>query len=89
MNKTRSPFVRIQRTSANHWQLRENLPNVVPELLNPEYFMTMKAELGVLDEMMTFVGPAIKYENTKLFYDRGSCLRGTEKAEWPAEVDFS
>ena len=47
--------------------------------------MTLKAELGVSDEEMTFVGPAVKYETTKLFYDRGSCLRGFDKAEWPGE----
>lgn len=60
---------------------------MVPELLRPEYFVTMKAELGVPDEEMTFVGPAIKYETTKLYYDRGSCLRGTDKLEWPDEEE--
>ncbi|RYP08930.1 hypothetical protein DL764_001583 [Monosporascus ibericus] len=65
--------------------LRASLPKRVPELLNPKYFMTLKAELGVPEETMTFVGPVVSYETTKLFYNRGSCLRGTDKPEWPDE----
>lgn len=52
-------------------------------MLNPKYFATMKAELGVPDEEMTFVGPPVTYDATRLFYNRGSCLRGTDLLEWP------
>lgn len=45
--------------------------------------MTIKAELGVTDEEMVFVGPAATYETTKLGYESGSCLRGTHEAKWP------
>ncbi|KAI0596165.1 CAIB/BAIF family enzyme [Biscogniauxia sp. FL1348] len=69
-----------------HRQMRKllvSLPKVAPGLFQPRYFMTMKAELGVPNEDMTFVGPAATYETTKLGYDSGSCLRGAHKAEWP------
>ncbi|KAK7745089.1 hypothetical protein SLS62_009953 [Diatrype stigma] len=90
--KERWPNMRFRHYDDLHRQmpvLREDLPKLVPELLDPGYFVTMKAELGVPDEEMTFVGPAIKFENTKLFYDRGSCLRGTDKLEWPEESNDS
>ncbi|KAI0155424.1 CAIB/BAIF family enzyme [Hypoxylon sp. FL1284] len=73
-----------------HRQMRvlvSDLPKVVPQLLNPKYFMTAKADLGVPDEEMVFVGPAATYETTKLGYDCGSCLRGTHEAKWPDEED--
>ena len=58
-------------------------------MLNPKYFATMKAELGVPDEEMTFVGPAVVYDTTKLFYDRGSCMRGTDELAWPEKEEES
>ncbi|KAI1770653.1 CoA-transferase family III [Hypoxylon cercidicola] len=71
-----------------HRQMRvltSGLPQVAPQLLNPKYFMTIKADLGVTDEEMVFVGPAATYETTKLGYESGSCLRGTHEAKWPEE----
>ncbi|KAI1500305.1 CAIB/BAIF family enzyme [Biscogniauxia marginata] len=62
------------------------LPKVAPTLLQPRNFMKMKADLGVSDEDMVFVGPAVTYETTKLRYDTGSCMRGAYKAEWPDKV---
>ena len=66
-------------------QLLATLPKLYPQLLNPKYFVTLQAELGVPDEEMTFVGPPITYEKTKLYYSRGSCMRGTDTLEWPEE----
>ncbi|RYP14720.1 hypothetical protein DL765_006190 [Monosporascus sp. GIB2] len=86
--RERWPDMRFRYYDDLHRQmpvLRASLLERVPELLNPKYFMTLKAELGVADEMMTFVGPAVSYETTKLFYNRGSCLRGTDEPEWPDE----
>ncbi|KAI2602538.1 CoA-transferase family III [Hypoxylon sp. NC1633] len=71
-----------------HRQMRvlsSGLPKLTPQLLNPKYFGTIKADLGVPDEEMVFVGPAATYERTKLGYDRGSCLRGTHDATWQRE----
>ncbi|XXH03300.1 phosphate system positive regulatory protein pho81 [Hypoxylon texense] len=71
-----------------HRQMRiltRGLPKVAPQLLNPKYFMTTKADLGVADEEMVFVGPAATYETTKLGYESGSCLRGMHEAKWPDE----
>ncbi|KAI5920978.1 CAIB/BAIF family enzyme [Camillea tinctor] len=75
-----------------HRQMRKliaSLPNVAPGLFQPRYFMTMKAELGVPNEDMTFVGPAATYETTKLGYESGSCLRGAHKPEWPEKAGNS
>ncbi|KAI6086806.1 CoA-transferase family III [Hypoxylon rubiginosum] len=80
------PSMKSRHYDDLHRQMRiltSGLPNVVPQLLNPEYFMTIKAELGVTDEEMVFVGPAATYETTKLGYESGSCLRGTHEAKWP------
>ncbi|KAI1761931.1 CoA-transferase family III [Hypoxylon sp. FL1150] len=71
-----------------HRQMRiltSGLPNVAPQLSNPRYFMTIKAELGVADEEMVFVGPAATYDKTRLGYDSGSCLRGMHEAKWPVD----
>ncbi|KAI0376923.1 CoA-transferase family III [Hypomontagnella monticulosa] len=71
-----------------HRQMRvlsAGLPKLTPQLLNPNYFMTIKADLGVPNEDMTFVGPAATYETTKLEYNSGSCLRGTHEAKWPSK----
>ncbi|KAH9992256.1 CAIB/BAIF family enzyme [Xylariaceae sp. FL0662B] len=73
-----------------HRQMRvlsSDLPKLAPEVLNPKNFMTIKANLGVPNEEMFFVGPAATYEITKLGYDSGSCMRGAHKAEWPGETD--
>ncbi|KAI1336487.1 CAIB/BAIF family enzyme [Xylariaceae sp. FL0016] len=71
-----------------HRQMRvlvKSLPKVAPQLFRPKYFNTMKADLGVTDEDMTFVGPAAVYETTTLCYDSGSCMRGAHPAEWPRQ----
>ncbi|KAI1641746.1 CoA-transferase family III [Daldinia loculata] len=65
--------------------LVRGLPDKVPQLLDPRYYLTLKADLGEPDEDMVFVGPAATYETTKLGYDLGSCLRGTHEARWPSE----
>ncbi|KAL7623543.1 hypothetical protein AAE478_007226 [Parahypoxylon ruwenzoriense] len=82
------PDMRSRHYDDLHRQMRvlsSGLPMVTPQLLNPKYFMSTKAELGVPDEEMEFVGPAATYERTKLGYDVGSCLRGTHDAKWPSE----
>ncbi|KAJ3562307.1 hypothetical protein NPX13_g8614 [Xylaria arbuscula] len=65
--------------------LISSLPKVAPELFQVKNFRTTKADLGVADENMTFLGPAVSYDTTELRYDSGSCMRGTRKPEWPAE----
>ncbi|KAI1455551.1 CoA-transferase family III [Annulohypoxylon moriforme] len=82
------PNMKLRHYDDIHRQMRVflgDLPKVMPQLLNPGYFTTIKAELGVPDEEMTFVGPAATYDTTKLGYDSGSCLRGTHEAKWPDE----
>lgn len=61
------------------------LPKVAPELFQMKNFRTMKADLGVPDEDMGFLGPAITYDTTELRYNSGSCMRGTHKPEWPED----
>ncbi|KAI1806118.1 CoA-transferase family III [Daldinia bambusicola] len=65
--------------------LIRGLPDKVPQLLHPRYYVSLKADLGKPDEEMVFVGPAATYETTRLRYDLGSCLRGTHEAKWPRE----
>ncbi|KAI1482980.1 CoA-transferase family III [Daldinia eschscholtzii] len=65
--------------------LVRGLPDKVPQLLDPRYYVTLKADLGEPDEDMVFIGPAATYETTRLRYDLGSCLRGTYEAKWPRE----
>ncbi|KAI0967331.1 CAIB/BAIF family enzyme [Xylaria arbuscula] len=71
-----------------HRQMRvlvSALPRVAPELFQPKNFQTIKANLGVPDEDMIFLGPAVTYDTTELRYDSGSCMRGTHKPEWPGD----
>ncbi|KAI0189858.1 CAIB/BAIF family enzyme [Astrocystis sublimbata] len=71
-----------------HRQMRvlaNSLPKVAPSLFQEKNFRTIKGDLGVPDEEMRFLGPAVAYETTKLQYDSGSCMRGTHQPEWPAE----
>ncbi|KAI1203418.1 CAIB/BAIF family enzyme [Nemania serpens] len=71
-----------------HRQMRvlaSSLPKVAPELFQPKNFRTIKADLGVPDEDMVFLGPAVTYDTTILRYSSGSCMRGTHKPEWPQE----
>ncbi|KAH8168109.1 hypothetical protein CIB48_g158 [Xylaria polymorpha] len=71
-----------------HRQMRvlvSSLPKVAPELFQENNFRTIKADLGVPDEDMVFLGPAVTYDTTELRYNSGSCMRGTHKPEWPAE----
>ncbi|KAI0813437.1 CAIB/BAIF family enzyme [Xylaria sp. FL0064] len=73
-----------------HRQMRvlvSSLPKVAPELFQTKNFRTTKADLGVPDEDMVFLGPAVTYDTTVLKYDSGSCMRGTHKPEWPEEDD--
>ncbi|KAI0880713.1 CoA-transferase family III [Annulohypoxylon maeteangense] len=82
------PDMKLRHYDDIHRQMRvllSDLPKVKPQLLNPKYFTTIKAELGVPDEEIAFVGPAATYDTTKLGYDLGSCLRGTHEAKWPDE----
>ncbi|KAI0146224.1 CAIB/BAIF family enzyme [Xylariaceae sp. FL1272] len=75
-----------------HRQMRiltAGLPRVAPQVFQPKYFQTAKADLGVPDEDMVFLGPAVNYGTTKLQYDSGSCLRGTHSAEWPEKESDS
>ncbi|KAK6836774.1 hypothetical protein PG987_007269, partial [Apiospora arundinis] len=60
------------------------LPKKAPSLYDPKHMMSMKAELGVEDEIMDFLGPPVSFDVTRLGYDVGSCERGTHKPEWPA-----
>ncbi|KAI1152033.1 CoA-transferase family III domain-containing protein [Nemania diffusa] len=71
-----------------HRQMRvlaSSLPKVAPELFQAKNFRTMKADLGVPDEDMVFLGPAVTYDTAVLQYNSGSCMRGTHKPEWPEE----
>ncbi|KAI8952587.1 CoA-transferase family III domain-containing protein [Xylaria longipes] len=71
-----------------HRQMRvlvSSLPKVAPELFQEKNFRTTKADLGVPDEDMVFLGPALAYDTTELRYNSGSCMRGTHKPEWPVE----
>ncbi|OTA70770.1 CAIB/BAIF family enzyme [Hypoxylon sp. EC38] len=82
------PKMRLRSYDDIHRQMRvllSDLREKTPQLLNPKYFNTIKADLGVPDEEMVFVGPAATYETTKLGYDLGSCLRGTHEAKWPSQ----
>ncbi|KAI1389315.1 CoA-transferase family III [Hypoxylon trugodes] len=82
------PEMKFRHYDDLHRQMRvfsSNLYNKVPQLLDPKYFKTIKADLGVPNEEMIFVGPAATYDTTKLGYDVGSCLRGTHEAKWPSE----
>ncbi|KAI1098759.1 CoA-transferase family III [Jackrogersella minutella] len=86
--RERWPKMKLRHYDDIHRQMRvllSDLPKVTPQLLNPEYFTTIKADLGVPDEDMVFVGPAATYDTTKLGYNSGSCLRGTHEAKWPDE----
>ncbi|KAI1178076.1 CoA-transferase family III domain-containing protein [Nemania sp. FL0916] len=69
-----------------HRQMRvlyNSLPKVAPDLFLEKNFRTIKADLGVPDEEMTFLGPPVTYSKMVLRYDSGSCMRGTHKPEWP------
>ncbi|KAI0446919.1 CoA-transferase family III domain-containing protein [Xylaria telfairii] len=71
-----------------HRQMRvlvSSLPKVAPELFQENNFRTIKADLGIQDEEMVFLGPAVTYDTTELRYNFGSCMRGTHKPEWPVE----
>ncbi|RWA14557.1 hypothetical protein EKO27_g567 [Xylaria grammica] len=71
-----------------HRQMRvliSSLPKIAPGLFQMKNFRTMKADLGVPDEEMVFLGPAVAYDTTELRYNSGSCMRGTHKPEWPEE----
>ncbi|OTB02775.1 hypothetical protein M426DRAFT_61559 [Hypoxylon sp. CI-4A] len=84
--RERWPNMKLRHYDDLHRQIRvflSDLPKVTPQLLNQKYFTTIKADLGVSDEEMAFVGPAATFEKTKLRYDSGSCLRGTHQPEWP------
>ncbi|KAI5860848.1 CAIB/BAIF family enzyme [Durotheca rogersii] len=86
--RERWPAMRSRHYDDLHRQMRvlsRDLPKVAPQVLRPSYFASAKADLGVPDEEMVFVGPAATYEKTKLGYDVGSCLRGTHEARWPGE----
>ncbi|KAI0018621.1 CAIB/BAIF family enzyme [Xylariomycetidae sp. FL0641] len=88
--RERWPEMKPRHYDDLHRQMRvlaRCLPQVEPDVLHPRNFRTMKAELGVEDEDMTFVGPAVTYDTTILAYDSGSCLRGMHKAEWPDRQD--
>ncbi|KAK8062282.1 hypothetical protein PG997_014379 [Apiospora hydei] len=61
------------------------LPKKAPSLFDPKHMMSMKAELGVEDEIMDFLGPPVSFDVTRLGYDMGSCDKGSCKAEWPAQ----
>ncbi|KAI2468014.1 CAIB/BAIF family enzyme [Annulohypoxylon bovei var. microspora] len=82
------PNMKLRHYDDIHRQMRVllgDLPKVAPQLLNPKYFSTIKADLGVPEEEMVLVGPAATYDTTRLGYDSGSCLRGTHEAKWPEE----
>ncbi|KAI2605673.1 CoA-transferase family III [Hypoxylon fragiforme] len=82
------PNMKFRHYDDLHRQMRvltSTLPRVAPQVVDPRYFRTIKAHLGVPDEEMVFVGPAATYETTKLEYDSGSCLRGTHESKWPGE----
>ncbi|KAK8030061.1 CAIB/BAIF family enzyme [Apiospora rasikravindrae] len=61
------------------------LPKKAPSLFDPKHMMSMKAELGVEDEVMDFLGPPVSFDVTRLGYDVGSCEKGSCKAEWPVQ----
>ncbi|KAI1428677.1 CoA-transferase family III domain-containing protein [Xylaria sp. FL1777] len=72
-----------------HRQMRvlvSSLPKVAPQLFQMKNFRTMKANLGVPDEDMTFLGPAVTYDTTELRYNWGSCMRGTHKPKWSEDI---
>ncbi|KAK6859213.1 hypothetical protein PG995_005066 [Apiospora arundinis] len=62
----------------------QELPKKAPSLYDPKHMMSMKAELGVEDEIMDFLGPPVSFDVTRLGYDVGSCERGSHKPQWPA-----
>ncbi|KAJ2968188.1 hypothetical protein NUW58_g10275 [Xylaria curta] len=75
-----------------HRQMRvlaSSLPKVAPALFQAKNFKTIKADLGVPDEDMVFLGPAVTYDTTELHYNSGSCMRGTHKPEWPVNEQSS
>ncbi|KAI1204460.1 CoA-transferase family III [Annulohypoxylon truncatum] len=82
------PNMKMRHYDDLHRQIRtflSDMPKVTPQLFNPEYFTTIEVNLGVPNEKMEFVGPAAKYDTTKLGYDCGSCLRGAYEAKWPGK----
>lgn len=54
-----------------------------PQIFKNEYFQTIEARLGKKGENMRFVGPAVKFDETRLQYDIGSCFCGEDEARWP------
>ncbi|KAI1879255.1 hypothetical protein JX265_002209 [Neoarthrinium moseri] len=67
--------------------LRKLIPafrSKVPELFVAKNFTKISAEWGKTHEEMEILVPAVRYEQTRLLYDLGSCEKGLHRAEWPA-----
>ncbi|KAK8096476.1 caib baif family enzyme [Apiospora kogelbergensis] len=65
--------------------LNRELPKKAPSLFDPKHMMSIKAELGVEEEVMDFLGPPVSFDVTRLGYDVGSCGKGSHKPEWPMQ----
>ncbi|KAI0394061.1 CAIB/BAIF family enzyme [Xylariaceae sp. FL0594] len=88
--RERWPEMRFRHYDDLHRQMPvfiRSLPRVVPRLFQATNFRSIQADLGVPDEEMAFVGPAVTYDRTELRYNSGSCMRGPHRPAW-AEGDL-